>query len=121
MKNNVIQEFLDKLTPEDHARIERNMYEHEAKERWLEERGYEYGTENSYSLKLLNDRGFFPIGITYMMGEETFIFKDDSLADEAWKSRILGCGGWWYGEREFTETRKEYEDEWKVNLYVVWL
>ena len=120
MRSKTLQKMIDKITPEDHARMEREMYEHLAHERWLEEQGHEYGTKTSYSLKVLNEAGFFPIGITYMSGEETFIFKDSEKANEAWESHLLGWDGWWYGEREFKEVRKEYEDEWQVKLNVTW-
>lgn len=121
MRSNTLQKMLDKITPEDHAKMERKFYESLAFKRWLEEQGYEYGTETSYSLKILNDAGFYPTAITYMMGEETFIFENASTANKAWESRLLGWDGWWYSQKDFDEVRKEYEKDFDVKLNVIWL
>lgn len=109
MRNKTLQEMLERITPEEHLKMEKEMWEHLAFERWLEEQGFEYGTPTSYSLKILNEAGFFPIGITWYMGEETFIFREASTANEAWESRVLGWDGWWHSESDFKENIKEEE------------
>src|SRR5690349_3056050 len=80
---------------------ERETLEFLARERWIEEQGYEWNTDKSYSLKLLNEAGYFPIGITSYACEETFIFKTKKEAKKAWKSHVLGFDGWFYSKRDF--------------------
>lgn len=108
-KNNIIDEMLAKISPQEILEMEKEMWEHLASERWLEEQGFEYATPNSYSLKVLNEAGFFPIGITWNFGEELFIFKTQKEADEAWESHLLGWDGWWYSKADFEEEIKEEE------------
>jgi hypothetical protein len=50
--------------------------------------------------------GFKPIGMTIMMCEETFIFKSDVEAKEAWER--FAPSGWWYGFSDFIEAEKAY-------------
>ena len=50
--------------------------------------------------------GFKPIGMTVMMGEETFIFKSSEEAKEAW-ARFMP-DGWWYGFSDFIDAEKRY-------------
>jgi hypothetical protein len=65
-----------------------------------------YGTPNSELLKEICDAGFKPIGITILMCEETFIFKNKFEAVAAAEKFLPE--GWWYGIDEWIETRKEY-------------
>lgn len=53
-----------------------------------------YGTPESPTLKDLNSKGLFPIGITTMMCEETFIFRGKKEAEEGAKYHMPD--GWWY-------------------------
>ena len=118
MKSNIIQQILDRITPEERSQHAREMLEFMAHERWLEEQGYEYNTPNSYSLKLLNDVGHFPIGITTYMCEELFIFKTGKDAKKAWSSHVLGFDGWMYSKRQF-EKEVQNDEYFKAHLY--WL
>ncbi len=92
MKSKIAEEILSRITPEEHAKFERQIEEDMAFQEMLYEQGYRYNTDKSYSIKLLNDAGHFPIGITTMMCEETFIFKLEKEATKAWKSGVLGNG-----------------------------
>lgn len=65
-----------------------------------------YGTPNSVLLKAVREAGFKPIGITVLMCEETFIFKDKMQATAAWE--IFKPEGWWYGFGDWEETRQQY-------------
>ena len=121
MRSNIIQEMLDRITPEEHVEFEREMLEAEAYHRWLEENGYSYNTDKSYSLKLLNDAGHFPIGITTMMCEETFIFNTEKEATKAWKSGVLGNDGWFYGKRNFQKDLDKYEKDMGYKNEIFWI
>ena len=87
----------------------------------LYEQGYRYNTDKSYSLKLLNDAGYFPIGITTMMCEETFIFKTEKEATKAWKSGVLGNEGWFYGKKAFKKALEQYEKDMGYKNEIFWL
>lgn len=114
MRSNIIQKFLDEITDEDRERFRKETDEFLVFQAQLESEGYKYNTDKSFSLKLLNDAGHYPIGITCMMCEETFIFRSSREANKAWKSRILGYDGWWYGLKAFQKAKREYKNEIKV-------
>ena len=121
MKSKVVQDILDNITKEQSEEFERNWLEAEAYHRWLEENEYSYNTDKSYSLKLLNDAGHFPIGITTMMCEETFIFNTEKEATKAWKSSVLGNDGWFYGKRNFQKDLDKYEKDMGYKNEIFWL
>jgi len=52
------------------------------------------GTPTSYVLEIIHQHKLKPIGITYYIGEETFIFKTEEEAKKGWE--ILRPHGWWY-------------------------
>ena len=113
--------MLDKITPEEHAQFKRQMDEDWAYSRWLEEQGKEYGTDTSISLDILREAGHFPIAICTMMCEETFVFKTEAAANKAWKNRVLGYEGWWYGKRNFLKAVKEYEQDFEKEIKIYYL
>lgn len=120
MRNNIIQEMLDKIPIEERERIRKENDEYCLKQKQLFDEGYRYNTDKSYSLVLLREKGFNPIGICTMMAEETFIFKTKKEADLAWKRHILGYDGWWYSKKDFEVARKEYENDFgEIKIY--WL
>ena len=124
MKSTILEEFrkrMDERTEEEKKQSEREVYDFLAEQRWLEEQGYEWNTDKSYSLKLLNEAGYFPIGICYLACEETFIFKTEKEAQKAWKSRILGYEGWWYGKKNFLKYLEEYERDFETKVKVYWI
>ena len=121
MRSKVIQNILDNITKEQSEEFERNWLEAEAYHRWMEENGYSYNTDKSYSLKLLNDAGHFPIGITTMMCEETFIFKTEKEADKACESGVLGNEGWFYGKKAFKKALEQYEKDMGYKNEIFWL
>lgn len=121
MRSNIIQEILDRITPEEHAEFERQMKEDMAFQEMLHEQGYRYNTDKSYSIKLLNDAEHFPIGITTMLCEETFIFKSEKEANKAWKSRVLGNDGWFYGKKSFKKALEQYEKDMGYKNEIYWL
>lgn len=121
MKSKIAERLRSDLSPERRAEIKRKILEDLTFNRQLEEQGYVYNTDKSYSLKLLNDAGYFPIGITTMMGEETFIFKTETEANEAWESHVLGYDGWFYGEYSFKLAQEEYEKDLGFKLNIYWL
>lgn len=124
MGSRVIEEFrkrMESRTDEEKAETIRQIEEDIAFQQSLVEQGYKYNTDKSYSLKLLNDAGYFPIGISVMMCEEVFIFKTEKEAQKAWKSRVLGYDGWWYGKRNFLRAKEEYEKDFEREIKVYWL
>jgi len=68
-----------------------------------------YGTSKSELLKEVIAAGFKPIGITVMICEETFIFKNKIDAEAAAKQFLPE--GWWYDVSSFIDSRKEYVKE----------
>lgn len=121
MRSSKIIELLNNIiSEEDRIKL------HEDNEKYLKfqedlfNQGYRYNTDKSYSLELLRKAGFYPIGITTMMCEETFIFKTAQDANKAWESRVLGYDGWWYGEEDFLKYVKEYEKDFG-EIKVYWL
>ena len=67
---------------------------------------WRYGTPSSMLLKEVKEAGFKPVGITVMMCEETFIFRGEKEANEAWKK--FRPEGWWYSYADFINARKDY-------------
>lgn len=65
-----------------------------------------YGTPDSYLLKLVQQAGFKPIGITVLYCEETFIFKSKQEAINAAEKFLPE--GWWYDIGTWIDTRIEY-------------
>lgn len=123
-KSDILQSFrkrIEERTFEEKQKTERKLMEYLAEQRWLEEQGYEYNTDKSYSLKLLSDAGYFPIGIATIACEESFIFKTEKEADIAWKSRVLGNDGWWYGKRNFLKYLEEYQKDMKTEVKIYWI
>lgn len=111
MRSKIVQEVLDKITPEEHAQFEREFLEEQAYSRWLEEQGKEYGTDTSVSLDIVREAGFNPIMICWYAGEETLIFKTQKEANAAYKKVEKELGlvfGYWYSKRDF---EKETADE----------
>lgn len=121
MRNNIIQEMLDKITDEEKERIDKKIEESEKFYNCLIEQGYVYNTDKSYSLKLLNEAGHFPIGITTIGCEESFIFSSARKANKAWKSRTLGYEGYFYSLEDFRKEKQWYENKMNVELKVYWL
>ena len=121
MRSKVVQDMLDRITPEEHAEFKKQIEEGSAFQDMLYEQGYRYSTDKSYSLKLLNDAGHFPIGITIMMCEETFIFNTEKEADKACESGVLGNDGWFYGKRNFQKDLDKYEKDMGYKNEIFWL
>lgn len=72
------------------------------------------GTPKSGVLKFIISQGFNPVGITYMMGEETFIFQTIEECNEA--ADIFMPYGWWYSlddpsDKNWADTVKWYYKE----------
>ena len=121
MRSNIIEEMLSKITDEEK---EQHRIETEAflkREQELRDKGHKYGTNTSYSLVELNNAGHFPIGITTLGCEESFIFSSARKADKAWKSRTLGYDGYFYSLEDFRKEKKWYEDKMNVKIKVYWL
>lgn len=84
-----------------------------------------YGTPDSVLLKMVREAGFKPIGITLMMCEETFIFKGNKEAKEAWE--MFSPEGWWYGLASFWKEWDDYHkqmgnyDHEEVDSAIHWL
>lgn len=65
-----------------------------------------YGTPESQMLRDMISKGFRPIAITVMMCEETFVFRGEKEAKDAWE--IYKNEGWWYGLGGFINYRIDY-------------
>ena len=121
MRSKVVQDILDRITPEEHAEFKKQIEKGIAFQDMLYEQGYRYNTDKSYSLKLLNDAGYFPIGLTTMICEETFIFKTEKEADKACESGVLGNEGWFYGKKAFKKALEQYEKDMGYKNEIFWL
>ena len=121
MRSKVVQDILDRITPEEHAYLKKQIDKDIAFQDMLYEQGYRYNTDKSYSLKLLNDAGYFPIGLTTMICEETFIFKTEKEADKACESGVLGNEGWFYGKKAFKKALEQYEKDMGYKNEIFWL
>jgi len=107
--NSLIQEILDKITPEQQAKYDALF---EANEKWHEahpDHGERYGTDRSYFLEQVVKAGFNPIGITVMMCEETFIFATEEETSAAAKKFMPE--GWWNTVTDWEESRQKYVDD----------
>lgn len=110
MRSTLIQEILDRITPEEHAEFEREVVESEAHHRWMEENGLEYCTPTSPSLPILKEYGFNPTKITSFYLEETFIFtskKEANLAYKKLEKELELLCGWFYSEKDFCKELEE--------------
>ena len=65
-----------------------------------------YGTDKSYWLQEIIDKGFKTLGITVMICEETIIMETTEEIEEAWE--IFKPEGWWYTVNEWEKRRDEY-------------
>lgn len=110
---NIISDYLDNLTQEErdsaNARVEAGL-------NWIDEHpdyNERYGTDRSYFLETIKERGLDPVGITTMLGEETIIFKTKEESNKAWE--LFKPNGFWYCVNEWEDTREWYTDERESN------
>lgn len=76
----------------------------------------------------LKFNGFYPIAVTQLYLEDTFVFGSTETALKAYhtferdeQNKFIGkIVGWWYGRKEFIETVKEYETE-HSKVLIHWL
>lgn len=75
-------------------------------------------------IKVIEDAGFSPIGVTVMGLEDTFIFETAEEAQKAYEVLETGgrsrLSGWWYGKGDFEEYAPKYEKEFGDELVVYW-
>jgi len=114
MRSKIIQDFLDRISSEEQEAMEIKIEAEIAFLDDLKAKGHKYGTATSYSLKLIKEQGFNPIGITIMMCEETFIFEtseESAKAHQACQVDNNIADGWWYGKDDFEMALIDYEDQ----------
>lgn len=102
----IIDEILNSITPERKAELDAQI---EALHKWHEEHpdyNERYGTDKSYWLEQIKEKGFKPVGITVMACEETIIMETKEEIERAWE--IFKPEGWWYTVDQWKKTRKEY-------------
>ena len=110
MKSNIIQEILDRITPEEHVEFERQIEEDIAFHEQLKKDGRIYATNTSITLDIVRAEGFNPIGICDYAGEECLLFSSQKEANVAYKKlekeqkRVYA---WWYSKKQF---EKEVEE-----------
>ena len=123
--NNMITDWLEKNnTPEQLKAMEDKINLEIEGINELKDAGYKFNTDKSYSLVLIRELGFNPIGISTLMCEETFIFetKEESLkAHQLCQIEKKVADGWWYGKEDFLIAKKEYEDDMGYEVIVYWL
>lgn len=114
MKSPIINRILNNISPDEQEQYKRKFEEQMAFSRWLEEMGYEYCTDTSYSLVLLREQGFNPIGITSFFLEETFIFntkKEATVAYKKMEKELRTVVGWYYSKKQFEKELAEATKE----------
>jgi hypothetical protein len=86
-------------------------------------------------LALIREAGFNPIGVTFFMFEDVFIFETKEEATQAYhvleqaypidgESRWIGeVVGWWYGKKKIKKMMQEYSsiNDHKKAILVYWL
>lgn len=110
---NIISDYLDNLTQEErdsaNARVEADL-------NWIDEHpdyNERYGTDKSYFLEVIKERGLNPVGITTMLGEETIIFETKEESNKAWE--LFKPNGFWYCVNEWEDTRDWYKSDLELN------
>lgn len=102
--DNLINDLLDGISPEEHLSMGKEMQAHFDYLEQLKKDGRIFSTNTSISLDIMRSNGFNPIAITRMSMEETFVFKSASEADQAYNMLEVGLSlvsGWWYQEDDF--------------------
>ena len=105
-KNSIIDDFLNKISPEEQAKIDKSI---EAHIKYMDEHpdyNKRYGTDKSYWLEEIKSKGFNPIGITVMTCEETIIMETQEELERAWE--IFKPEGWWYTIDQWEKVRQDY-------------
>lgn len=75
-------------------------------------------------IKILNDNGFYPIGVSQLYLEDVFIFEDNKeskLAYETLEESKDLVVGFWYGKYEFFDEVIKYEKENNSKVKIIWL
>lgn len=121
MRNNLIQEILSRITPEEHAEFERQIEEDIAFHEQLKKDGRIYATDTSITLDVVRAEGFNPIGITSFMCDELIIFSTKTEAEKAYKflevkKKLVSC--YWYSKNQF---QKEVSSDEYFNSKIYWL
>ena len=116
---NLIDEIIKELNidPVTQKRIDETMEKQICDITELEAQGYKFNTDKSYSLKLIRDHGYNPIGITTIICEETFIFETEEEASEAHNDlQVIHevVDGWWYSKIGFEKALETLNEEPKV-------
>lgn len=107
--NSTIKNLLDNITWWERIRFRIHMSIHE----WLWRHLPMWKIYSKWYLLLIRLYGFKPLRCVDYMGEYTFIFKTQLEADHAYYllehrgNRRTLVTGWWYGEKEFEEAKKE--------------
>lgn len=123
MRSKIITDLLFNITKEEQEAIDIRIEADMAFLADLKAKGHKWGTTTSYSLKLIKEQGFNPIGITTMMCEETFIFETAEECAKAHQTCQVDnniADGWWYGKADFEKALVDYENQFgKITVY--WL
>jgi len=123
MKSKIIQEILDRITPEQKEKWNKELQENIAYNEWLEDNGYKYGTSTSITLRTVREAGFNPIGICWYGGEETLIFKTQKEANSAYKKlekEQKKVYAYWYGKKSF-EKEVDRDNKFYEPINLEWL
>ena len=123
MRSNIIEEMLSRITPEEHARYEKEIEEDIKYHEQLKKEGKFFGTKTSPTLETVKSEGFNPIGICNYAGEECLIFSSQKEANSAYKKlekeqkRIYA---WWYSKKQFEKEVEENKGFYKPSK-IDWL
>lgn len=105
-KNSFINDILNNISVEDKAKFEESFKRHD--EYMTSHPNYNKysGTDKSYWLQDIREKGFKPLGITKMMCEETIILETQEEVDKAWQ--MFKPEGFWYTKDNWDNARKNY-------------
>jgi hypothetical protein len=117
-RSSVIDDIFNNLSIEEQQKIDKKVREDMITLEKRYEDGHRYGTKTSYSLKVLKEHGFNPIGICVVMCEETFVFETSEEAQKAYNELELEkslIDGFFYGKVEFENEVKGLSDTPKID------
>lgn len=98
-----------KISPEQQAKFDAQFDAHEKWHKEHPDHGERYGTDRSYWLETIREKGHSPIGITVMLCEETLIFATEEETDAA--AEAFMPEGWWYNVSSWEESRTKYVND----------
>ncbi len=86
-------------------------------------------TDFQFNIDLIIHKGFEPIAVSHIHGEDVYVFETEDESLEAYycfekdedDNYIGDITGWWYSKEEFLEEVKKYESQNYTKVLTYWL